>query len=83
MLVGGRRIAVPARGLLFDVRGADTIRVELDVDDATATPLRARRPGEVVAARAFVQMKGRARLSGRLGGVALDERGQGFFETWR
>lgn len=82
-VVNGRRVNVPARGLLMDVRGADTLRLELEVEDATATPMRARRPGEQVSARAFIQMKGRAHLSGRLDGRAIDERGRGFFETWR
>jgi hypothetical protein len=76
-------VRLPARGVLFDVRGADTVRVELEIDDAVATSIRLRRPEVVDDGRLFVQMKGRATLTGRLGGTVLDARGQGFFETWR
>jgi hypothetical protein len=31
----------------------------------------------------FVQMKGRARMSGRVGGAPLSGDGTGFFETYR
>jgi hypothetical protein len=80
--VNGRSVRVPARGVLFDARGADTIRVELAIEDAAATPMRARRPG-AADARLFLQMKGTARLSGRVNGRVLSGEGTGFFETWR
>ena len=31
----------------------------------------------------FVQMKGRARISGRVGGQIVSGEGRGFFETYR
>jgi hypothetical protein len=75
--VNGRTLRVPARALLFDARGTDTLRVELDIEDASATAM----PGR--GAKAFIQMKGTARISGRLGGQPLAGQGTGFFETWR
>jgi hypothetical protein len=75
---------------MVDVRGGDTLRVELQIEDATATDTR--RPsverGETLASRAlarpyFVQMKGLMRLSGRVGGRPLSGDGAGFFETYR
>jgi hypothetical protein len=88
--VNGRAVRVPSRGVMVDVRGEDTLRIDLDVEDAAVTDTR--RPlierGEAGAARAlrrpyFVQMKGLARLSGRVGGRALAGEGTGFFETYR
>jgi hypothetical protein len=78
------------RGVMIDVRGEDTLRLDLEVEDAAVTDTR--RPtierGDASPARAlrrpyFVQMKGRARLSGRVGGRALVGEGTGFFETYR
>jgi hypothetical protein len=88
--VDGRRIRVPSRAVMFDARGDDTLRIELEVEDATATDTRrslAER-GETGALRAiarpyFVQMKGVARISGRVGGAAVSGAGTGFFETYR
>jgi hypothetical protein len=88
--VGDRDVHVPSRGSMVDVRGDDTLRVELSIDDAAATDTR--RPdverGEGLAARAlerpyFIQMKGRMRLSGRVGGNPIAGDGAGFFETYR
>jgi len=88
--VGDRDLHVPSRGTMVDVRGDDTLRVELSIDDAAATDTR--RPdverGEGLAARAlehpyFIQMKGRMRLSGRVGGQPIVGDGAGFFETYR
>jgi len=83
-------LRVPSRALMFDARGADTLRVELIVDDAIATDTRGSiaERGETALARAlprpfFVQMKGRARLSGRLDGEVVTGEGNGFFETYR
>jgi hypothetical protein len=81
--VNGRTVRVPARGMLFDARGLDTVRIELEIEDAAATPMRVRRVGAEPGAPIFVQMKGRARLTGRLGGRVLNDEGRGFFETWR
>ena len=88
--VGGREVRVPSRAVLADVRGADTIRLELEIEDAvgsdTRLPLIER--GESGVARAlarpyFIQMKGLARLTGRAGGGVLRGEGPGFFETYR
>jgi len=83
-------IRVPARARLQDIRGADTLRLELEIDDAVASDTRLARAerGKAEAARAlahpwFVQMAGSATLSGRVQGQALAGRGRGFFETYR
>jgi hypothetical protein len=90
IVVDGRPVRVPSAAQLADVRGPDTLRVDLAVEDAVATDTR--RPlierGATAAARRlvhpyFVQMKGRARISGRIGGVPLSGEGTGFFETYR
>lgn len=90
VIVGGRSVRVPSRGVLEDVRGDDTLRVELLVDDAVATDTRAGLVdrGESALARQFgrpyfVQMQGRVRISMRVRGVRYDARGTGFFETYR
>ncbi len=88
--VGGRDLHVPASAVLTDVRGSDTLRVELDVEDAVATDTRGQfiERGEGEEARKllrphFIQMKGRARVSGRVGGGVVAGEGTGFFETYR
>jgi hypothetical protein len=82
--------SVPRRAELFDARGDDTLRVTLTVEDATVTDTR--RPlierGDYMNARRiarpyFVQMKGIARLEGRIGGQPIRAEGYGFFETYR
>ena len=88
--VDGRNIRVPSTAVLADVRGRDTIRVELTIEDAIATDTRGSlvERGDASAARMlttpyFVQMKGRARLSGVVDGQSLHGEGEGFFETYR
>jgi len=90
VVVGGKTIAVPSRGTMIDARGADTLRVDLEVEHASATDTRLGfvERGETAAARAltrpyFVQMKGRLRVSGRVGGQVVSGEGAGFFETYR
>jgi hypothetical protein len=90
IVVDGRTVRVPSRGVLVDIRGRDTIRVELEVEDATGTDTRRGliERGESAFARAlkrphFIQMKGVARISGRVGGTPLEGSGTGFFETYR
>ena len=90
VVVNGRPVCVPARGVMEDARGADTLRVELEVEDAAATDTRLGlvERGEAEAARRlarpyFVQMKGRLRISGRAGGAPVAGTGAGFFETYR
>lgn len=83
--VGGREVRVPRRALMADVRGGDTIRIALDIEDAIGTDIRTtlERGGASLARPYFIQMKGTAGISGRLGGRALEGRGHGFFETYR
>ena len=75
---------------MVDVRGDDTLRISLAIEDATATDTRtpAVERGDALAGRAiarpyFVQMKGTATISGRIRGTPLAGRGAGFFETYR
>jgi hypothetical protein len=90
VMVGGRAVRVPASGVMEDVRGADTLRLELFVDDAAATDTRAGLVdrGESALARQlarpyFVQLQGRIRLTMRVRGVRTEANGTGFFETYR
>ena len=94
--VGSETIAVPSRAVLADERDGDTLRIELSIEDAIATDMRAQRR-EVLGSGAgdrdalvnrfgktyFVQMKGTARISGRLDGERVEGAGTGFFETFR
>ena len=89
--VEGRAVRVPARARFADVRGADTLTIELEIEDAIGTDTRGSlaergETGESVRGLArpyFIQMKGRARLSGRVGGSPVRGEGTGFFETYR
>ena len=89
-VIGGRAIRTPATAEMVDVRGADTLRLSLRIEDASATDTRAAmvERGEALAARRlarpyFVQMKGTATISGRIRGTPLAGTGAGFFETYR
>jgi hypothetical protein len=75
--VGGRTLRVPSSATMFDARGDDTLRVELTIEDATATDKLA------LTKRYFVQMKGTMKISGRVNGKPLSGSGAGFFETYR
>jgi len=88
--VNGRAIRVPSSGTMLDARGADTLRVDLEVEQASATDTRLGfvERGDAEGARQlahpyFVQMKGRLRVSGRVAGRPLRGEGAGFFETYR
>lgn len=101
IVVNGRKIRVPSRATFGDVRGDDTLRVDLSIEDAIgtdtryesgiATPFVGRkdknRPPTVAAGNTtrpyFIQMKGTARISGRVGGSPIAGTGTGFFETYR
>lgn len=83
-------VAIPKSAEMFDARGNDTLRVLLQPEDATVTDTR--RPlierGDYMNARRiarpfFIQMKGSARLEGRIDGKPIDVEGYGFFETYR
>jgi hypothetical protein len=89
-LVNGKAIRTPASAEVVDVRGDDTLRLTLRVEDASATDTRASlvERGEGLAARRlprpyFVQMKGTATIAGRIRGTPLAGTGAGFFETYR
>jgi hypothetical protein len=85
--VNGHALRVPATATMTDVRGDDTLRVELTIDDAIGTDMRrgAERGGHGASAALpyFIQMKGMARVSGRVGGEVIRGSGAGFFETYR
>lgn len=82
--VDGRAIRVPTQALMEDVRGGDTLRITLEIEDAMASDVRRTPDARRDAVRPLlVQMKGIARLGGRLGGVPLVGEGRGFFETYR
>src|SRR5688572_15824253 len=96
VIVGGRTISVPSRATLFDERGGDTLRIELTIEDAIGTDIRTQSDGILAGAtdtgertvasrtpRSFIQMKGSARISGRLDGESVAGTGTGFFETFR
>jgi hypothetical protein len=86
-------LRVPSRARFEDARGDDTLRVDITVEDAIATDTRPRRSpnagergdplGSEKARPYFIQMKGTARISGRLDGHVLSGAGAGFFETYR
>jgi hypothetical protein len=89
-MVGSRAIRTPSTAEMVDVRGADTVRITLQIEDASASDTRASmvERGEALAARRlarpyFVQMKGTATIGGRLRGAPLAGAGAGFFETYR
>ena len=90
IVVDGQRVRVPQRGTMSDVRGADTLVIQLEVEDAVGTDTRRAlvERGEGAGVRDvprpyFIQLKGTAHITGRLGGVAVDARGPSFFETYR
>ena len=91
--VGSTQLQVPSRASFEEVRGSDTLRVAITVEDAIATDTRPRNVagqeergdplGSEKARPYFVQMKGSARISGRLDGQQISGTGTGFFETYR
>ena len=85
--IGGRTVRVPASARMIDVRGDDTLRVDLAIEDAIGTDMRrgAERGGHTASGSLpyFIQMKGTARLAGRVGGKPVTGTGTGFFETYR
>jgi hypothetical protein len=90
---GNGVLRVPSTASFADVRGNDTLRVDLEIEDAIATDTRpaserrgAERGDPLRTAKAhpfFIQMKGTARISGRIEGQQLTGSGTGFFETYR
>ncbi|HET9796567.1 MAG TPA: hypothetical protein VFP90_01195 [Gemmatimonadaceae bacterium] len=89
-IVNGVAIRTPSTAEMTDVRGGDTLRIALAIEDASASDTRASgaERGEGLAGRQiarpyFVQMKGTATISGRIRGTPLAGSGAGFFETYR
>jgi hypothetical protein len=90
---GRTTLRVPSRATFSDVRGDDTLRIDIEIEDAIATDTRPQRVvregergdplGSEKAHPFFIQMKGIARISGRLDGAPLSGTGTGFFETYR
>lgn len=89
IMVRGRPVRVPSRATMSDVRGNDTVIVELTIEDAigsdTRLPMDERGDPQAAALATpyFIQMKGRARLRGVIAGRRVDGEGLGFFETYR
>ena len=88
--VNGREVRVPSHAMMQDARGADTLRIELDIEDAIGSDTRTSliERGDAADAQRilkpyFIQMKGRATISGRVGGAPVSGSGAGFFETYR
>lgn len=80
--VGNKTIRVPSTATMWDTRNGDTLQIKLFVEDATATDTYTA-PAHGTARPYFIQMKGTARISGRIGGEKIQGEGSGFFETYR
>ncbi|MGH7650609.1 MAG: hypothetical protein ACREMS_02080 [Gemmatimonadaceae bacterium] len=86
---GATTLRVPSRASFSDVRGNDTLHVDITIDDAIATDTRpsSTERGDPLGSEKghpyFIQMKGTARISGRVDGAPLSGTGLGFFETYR
>lgn len=84
--VGGRRLRVPSRATMTDAREADSLEIEVIVDDAIGSHAAAGIAGGETLRLArpyFIQMKGRVLVRGRALGAPFSGEGTGFFETWR
>jgi hypothetical protein len=89
---GATVLHVPSRARFSDIRDEDTLSVDITIEDAIATDTRPRKTregergdplGTEKARPYFIQMKGTARISGRIEGQPLVGTGTGFFETYR
>jgi hypothetical protein len=89
---GSTVLHVPSRARFFDIRGDDTLSVDISIEDAIATDTRPQSAkegkrgdplGTGKARQYFIQMKGTSRISGRIEGQPLAGTGTGFFETYR
>ena len=75
---GGRPgFTAPSRFDLVATRDQDSVRLAVEVEDALATPSNAEG-----FRRAFLQMRGRFTLGGRVLGETVSDSGAGFFETY-
>ena len=77
-LANGGSVSAPASFQFSAARAADSVLVLVNVREAAGTLM-----GASGFQRYFIQMRGEFRLTGRIGGVAIEEKGDGFFETWR
>ena len=75
---GAPGAVAPARFSLTAGRGADSVRLVVEVEHALATEMSAS-----AFRRLFFQMRGRFELDGRLAGHQVSDTGRGFFETYR
>jgi hypothetical protein len=75
---GAPAASSPRRFTLVANRGGDTVRLAVRVEDALASDTKA-----AGVPRLFLQMRGRFRLTGRVGGAEVSDTGHGFFETYR
>jgi len=64
---------------VFATQGRDSVHIEIDVGHTHVTDLPT---GSASGSLSLYQMRGTARLSGRLRGAEISETGEGFFETW-
>jgi hypothetical protein len=69
--------AVPESFSFVAARDEDSVRVAARIQDAQMTRTTAAGMG-----RRFFQMRGTFTLEGRVDGVAVEDSGSGFFETW-
>jgi hypothetical protein len=75
---GARDALAPARFSLLATRGADSVRLAVEVEHALASEMSAS-----AFDRLFFQMRGRFTLRGRVAGAEVSDTGRGFFETYR
>jgi hypothetical protein len=80
---GEKEIRVPSHAVFADVRGRDSLRVDLSIEDAIATETRQAAGLPSFGGPYFIQMKGTATIDGRLRGEKVSGTGTGFFETYR
>ena len=76
-VAGASHVKAPDGFNLVATREADTVRLEVRVLDALATQMTASK-----FRRVFLQMRGRFKLTGNVGGQAVADSGTGFFETY-
>jgi hypothetical protein len=74
---GAAGVEAPARFTLAGSRDRDSVRLAVMVDHALATE-----SGAASFRRSFLQMRGRFRLEGLIGGTEIADSGSGFFETY-
>jgi hypothetical protein len=74
---GLERIVGPARFTLVASRDADTVQLNVRVEDVLATEMNASE-----FRRIFLQMRGRFTLTGHVAGETVSDSGAGFFETY-